>query len=280
MYAPPVIPVSPARTRGLAGGPLLGICCLFIIGFLIAATIVLALIPVYIPRKGNASTSTAVSNPFIGDTNTDLGNDGNFDANARAALSSGVDKGTGVNPGTTSTPTAAAATTGGSRRRRALDRTRSRRLLTFFGLQRIYCIFSFDKRHCGGRCSLGRFFVEIEVITIVVSFTFNNFFFQNVVIRFEIFFGVFIIPPFKLHQTTTTTTTSTISSSSTSAITSAAATSAAVSSTTAVSGATSGTATSGTTGTASTGSSAAVTSGSTAAVTTATTEGTGGSEDY
>jgi len=37
--------------RGFTQGPLLAICCLGIILFLIAASIVLALIPVYIPQK-------------------------------------------------------------------------------------------------------------------------------------------------------------------------------------------------------------------------------------
>jgi hypothetical protein len=37
--------------RGFTQGPILAICCLGIILFLIAATIVLALIPLYIPKK-------------------------------------------------------------------------------------------------------------------------------------------------------------------------------------------------------------------------------------
>jgi hypothetical protein len=43
--------------------PLAAICCLGLIGFLIAATIVLALIPLYLPQKG--TTATAVANGRI-----------------------------------------------------------------------------------------------------------------------------------------------------------------------------------------------------------------------
>lgn len=60
MYAPPpVVPAGGASRGGLAAsGPILAICCLLFILFLIASTIVLALIPVYLSRRdGNSGRS-------------------------------------------------------------------------------------------------------------------------------------------------------------------------------------------------------------------------------
>jgi hypothetical protein len=44
--------------------PFAGLCCLGIIGFLIAATIVLALIPIYLPRR-NVSPGSAIGGSKI-----------------------------------------------------------------------------------------------------------------------------------------------------------------------------------------------------------------------
>ena len=50
MYAQPVQTVAPA-TKATRALPIAAICCLGLIGFLIATTIVLALIPLYLPNK-------------------------------------------------------------------------------------------------------------------------------------------------------------------------------------------------------------------------------------
>jgi hypothetical protein len=101
MYSPPpaVVPVTPAR-RGFTQGPLLAICCLGIILFLIAATIVLALIPLYIPKKTLTPGGTSSSNSFTltpqrsgrkrDASNQPLGDDGNLDATATANINSAV----------------------------------------------------------------------------------------------------------------------------------------------------------------------------------------------
>ncbi|CAF1438451.1 unnamed protein product [Adineta steineri] len=61
MYAP-VQTAAVRRSRGTAlsaGGPILAICCLGFILFLIAATIVLALIPVYLSTRSGSSSSSS-----------------------------------------------------------------------------------------------------------------------------------------------------------------------------------------------------------------------------
>lgn len=101
------------RRAGLAGGPLLAICCLIFVLFLIAATIVLALIPVYLPNK-TVSTSNemnyfiyemfflscgmsilgAGSEPYYFTMNPDqplTGPDGELDDTARTDLGQQVD---------------------------------------------------------------------------------------------------------------------------------------------------------------------------------------------
>ncbi|CAF0888848.1 unnamed protein product [Adineta steineri] len=65
MYAP--LPAARNRRAGFAAGaPILAICCLGFILFLIAATIVLALIPVYLSkRSGGSSSSTTPRYQFV-----------------------------------------------------------------------------------------------------------------------------------------------------------------------------------------------------------------------
>jgi hypothetical protein len=45
--------------------PFAALCCLGILGFLIAATIVLALIPVYLPTKDVQTSSTTTNGKFV-----------------------------------------------------------------------------------------------------------------------------------------------------------------------------------------------------------------------
>ncbi|CAF4347242.1 unnamed protein product, partial [Adineta steineri] len=61
MYAPlPAAVVRRNRETGFtAGGPILAICCLGFVIFLIAATIVLALIPVYLSKRSGGSSSSS-----------------------------------------------------------------------------------------------------------------------------------------------------------------------------------------------------------------------------
>ncbi|UJR14943.1 hypothetical protein I4U23_001924 [Adineta vaga] len=63
MYAPPpaVAPGGAARTGLAASGPILAICCLLFILFLIASTIVLALIPVYLSTRDSTATGKSPS---------------------------------------------------------------------------------------------------------------------------------------------------------------------------------------------------------------------------
>ncbi|UJR14941.1 hypothetical protein I4U23_001922 [Adineta vaga] len=63
MYAPPpaAAPGGAARTGLAASGPILAICCLLFILFLIASTIVLALIPVYLSTRDSTATGKSPS---------------------------------------------------------------------------------------------------------------------------------------------------------------------------------------------------------------------------
>ena len=45
-----------ARAGGIGAAPLAAICCLALILLAIASTIVLALIPIYIPQRGSPAT--------------------------------------------------------------------------------------------------------------------------------------------------------------------------------------------------------------------------------
>ncbi|UJR14944.1 hypothetical protein I4U23_001925 [Adineta vaga] len=63
MYAPPpaVAPGGAGRSGLAASGPILAICCLLFILFLIASTIVLALIPVYLSTRDITATGKSPS---------------------------------------------------------------------------------------------------------------------------------------------------------------------------------------------------------------------------
>lgn len=48
------------RSRGAGIWPFAGICCLGLVGFLIAATIILSLIPLYVEKKEDMGQGTAL----------------------------------------------------------------------------------------------------------------------------------------------------------------------------------------------------------------------------
>lgn len=131
MYSavPAVVPVASApRRAGLAGGPLLAICCLIFVLFLIAATIVLALIPVYLPNK-TVSTS-AGSEPYYFTMTPDqplTGPDGELDDTARTDLGQQIDKAQGFPSGSTNVEEALVRTPAARRKRRTFALQRNRR---------------------------------------------------------------------------------------------------------------------------------------------------------
>lgn len=229
MYAPPrPVPVAAAPARATALGPLLGICCLLIIGFLIAATIVLALIPVYLPRQGQPSNQNNAAYPFRGTTPSDLGNDGNIPAGSLGSFNSPIDNAIRAGPGTTSTQRGAIATGAqGKRKRRVLDLIRSRRGQTEQGLQQGYFLIIFLLLICRAQClPLSQFLSRIA------SFSFTNtFFFSGLnrvttwfFIRISAFPSSFNFFPARntisSSSSTSTSTSSTTSSTSTSSTTS------------------------------------------------------------
>jgi len=175
MYAPPrAVPVAVAPARATALGPLLGICCLLLIGFLIAATIVLALIPVYLPRQGQPSNQNNNAFPFAGSTPNDLGNDGPISSNSLNAFNSPIDSAVGAAPGTTQSQTGAVVTQGGGKRKRGvMDLIRSRRGQTEQGLQGGFFLIIFLLLICRARClPLSRFLERIAVFSFSVTFFF------------------------------------------------------------------------------------------------------------
>jgi hypothetical protein len=218
MYAPPrPVPVAAAPARATALGPLLGICCLLIIGFLIAATIVLALIPVYLPREGQPSSQNNAAYPFLGTTPSDLGNDGNIPAGSLGSFNSPIDSAVSASPGTTSTQQGAIATGAQSKRKRGvLDLIRSRRGQTEQGLQQGYFLIIFLLLICRAKClPLSKFLDRIA------SFSFTNTFFYSGLNRVTSWFfkRISAFPSsfnFKGPRNTLSSSTSTSTSSSTS----------------------------------------------------------------
>jgi len=129
MYAPPpmVVPARAGRSGGLASAPILAICCLLFILFLIAATIILALIPVYLQRKNVQTTSTT---PFYasGTLDQSAGGDTALDATNRASLARAIEAATGAPAGSgTVTNGAVTSSAAGKRKRRKLGLVRNRR---------------------------------------------------------------------------------------------------------------------------------------------------------
>jgi len=142
MYAPPPVAAVPVRRRAF-NAPLAAICCLGLILLLIAATIVLALIPIYLPRKDvNAGTT----NPFSFTLTPDqtLGDDGPLSADAQNSLANSISTGAGLPAGSLALDSAVAATSS-RRRRQDSDLERDKRATN----QKVYCRGRFRHSVCG-----------------------------------------------------------------------------------------------------------------------------------
>ncbi|CAF1284175.1 unnamed protein product [Didymodactylos carnosus] len=58
----PVPSSTPMKDRRwLSAVPLIAVCCLVLVGLLLAATIVLALIPLYLPKRGSGTVAVQVN---------------------------------------------------------------------------------------------------------------------------------------------------------------------------------------------------------------------------
>jgi len=179
MYAPPpaVVPVVPQRSGFNA--PLAAICCLALVLFLIAATIVLALIPLYIPTKDATAGGNTNTYYFLMTPNQTLGDDGSLSDDATNTVSDAISEGLGMSAGALEADSATTvSTTSGGRRRRGFGISRVERQGGSSG-QNCYHRGRFRRRFCG----LCR--IVVTVITIVVSFIYGG-------IRLYIQFVVYI----------------------------------------------------------------------------------------
>jgi len=179
----PVVDAAPRR-GGLGAAPLLAICCLAFILLLIASTIVLSLIPIYLPAKGTVGDGLTRAVFFRLTPNATLENDGVLDDNNRIIISQALATQLGF-PGASLFLSPIVLVTSSKRKRRGLVLARSRRQ---GGTQRGYCSGQFFRSQCGF-CRI-RFF---RFVIVVVLFLGGRF----VVIEFivEIFLFAIPIPP-------------------------------------------------------------------------------------
>jgi len=197
MYAqPPDAAVAVPARRGFTQGPLLAICCLGIILFLIAATIVLALIPLYIPQKVATASST---NPYTftfspnsagrkrQTINTFNGTDGTLDSTATTRFTQAIS----IHFGFSSS---------------AFQSTSNGVVSSVSGTRLIYIAGRFQRGICGV-CTVS----TATISSLSVSFTYNG-------VTYSISFTVTVLAntnlvPVTVASTNTTTTTATTTAS-------------------------------------------------------------------
>ncbi|CAF1073054.1 unnamed protein product [Adineta steineri] len=130
MYAPPPsVPARRNRGSGLAAGsPILAICCLGFILFMIAATIVLALIPVYLSKRSGGSPRTTTPTYLLTmNSRTVALPEGNLDSPSLADVGASVDKALNLPSGSTQVKQGAVEATNGKRKRRQSRALRNKR---------------------------------------------------------------------------------------------------------------------------------------------------------
>jgi hypothetical protein len=194
MYAPPST-VVPAR-QGFTQGPLLAACLLGLILFLIAATIVLALIPLYLPTHDATLVGTTNPSTFVLTPNKQLGNDGTLSAAATSTINSQIAKGLGFGSNAIQSGNGVvSSTSSGKRKRRGFTLIRNDRQANG---QKVYIFGSFLRSVCGV-CK-----VTIFDITITATFVYGT---TTITITFavEVFFDQAISIPATLASTTSTT---------------------------------------------------------------------------
>jgi hypothetical protein len=208
------IGVAPAR--GLGGIPVLALCCLLFLLLVIASTIVLALIPVYVSASQATQGGTSKSYSATADYSGSPVNDGSLDSNAKTSLGNSMATGLGVPNGGVNVKSATFATSSGRRRRRALSH-RNRRISINGLIQLLYIIFVFVRSVCGSCITIA----SNIAINFAVSFVYGGILFART-LSVTIFSTAVISVPATLASSTTSTTTST--STSTTSTTSTAAT--------------------------------------------------------
>jgi len=202
MYVPPppVVPVTPRRRGILAGGPILAVCCLGIILFLIASTIVLALIPVYLPTRNTNLGGTTQTFFFLLTPNVTLGDDGTLSPAAEAAIANAISAQLGFVPSSLQFDgNIVVATKSSKRRRRGFGLTRNERAQ--------------NRQQCYGRGRFLRQFCKQCVITKFVFTIVVVFFYGGILQVVEFLVTIFLISfPFPATLSSSTTTTSSTAS--------------------------------------------------------------------
>ncbi|CAF0838381.1 unnamed protein product [Adineta steineri] len=147
MYAPlPAAVVRRNRETGFsASGPILAICCLGFVIFLIAATIVLALIPVYLSkRSGGSSSSSTPRYTMIMNPGTALP-EGTLNSQSLSNINSAMNNALNLQSGSFVSESGTVATGGKRKRKReGFEIFRDRRA----GTTQLYIVFHFNKQKC------------------------------------------------------------------------------------------------------------------------------------
>ncbi|CAF1361917.1 unnamed protein product [Rotaria sordida] len=206
MYAngPPITPDAPRR-KDSALGQLLCIGCTIFVLFLVAATIVLALIPLYLPKKTVTPSEYSQYYYATGDYSGSLGNDGPLSPAARQNITRAMEDKLGLPPDSVDMDSASVASTSSERKRRGYDVARFRRYRPSRRLQRLYMSFRLRRRRCF-ECSL-----HFRIFSISYTFEIDGMVF-TLVITINIRVIGFTMPPTlppltSTIQTNTTTTT-------------------------------------------------------------------------
>ncbi|CAF1051581.1 unnamed protein product [Adineta ricciae] len=194
MYAPPpAVAAGGARRSGLAAsGPLLAICCLLFILFLIASTIVLALIPVYLStRDSNSSTYSPTYLMTMTPTNGSFGGEGTLSSDSLSTIASASETATGIPSGSFSVNSGTStANSSGRRKRRGFGLIRHRRAISI-----VYCPFAFNRKRCGARCDGSAFRAKIKTFTIIVTVIVSGTTYTNVIFTVVITYSSnYVIP--------------------------------------------------------------------------------------
>ncbi|CAF1028808.1 unnamed protein product [Rotaria sordida] len=164
--------VNPRRKAAYISIPILSICCLLLAVFLIASTVLLSLIPIFLPKKDVSWTSPTYFLTI--DFDGSLGSDGSLDSAAREAFASKVAEALGLPEGAVIVIRGIVATEASKRKRRGLPLSRFRRGITSLGRQRIHLEYRFDETRCSSTCRSPTFVTRLPITTISVEFIYNG----------------------------------------------------------------------------------------------------------
>ncbi|CAF0915925.1 unnamed protein product [Adineta steineri] len=173
MYAPPPsVPARRNRGSGLAASsPILAICCLGFILFMIAATIVLALIPVYLSkRSGGTPRTTTPTYLLTMNSRTVALPEGNLDSPSLADVGVSVDKALNLPSGSTQVKQGAVEATNGKRKRRQSRALRNKR---GFDGTTVLCTLVFNVLKCN-QCGNMGFLESIKSFTVTDEINING----------------------------------------------------------------------------------------------------------